>query len=139
MILYVLAAIAILQGIFTLVDGIRAARYMRSFRPRRASQEPVVVFCPCKGIDSDFGKNIQSILNQDYSNYRVRFIVESEDDAAYPILRAMGTDVIVAGHATSQGQKVHNLAHAVERCGTADVYVFCDSDARYPPNWLSRL
>lgn len=151
MILYVLAAIAILQGIITLVDGIRAARYMRSFRPRRASKERVAVFCPCKGIDSDFEKNIQSILNQDYSNYEVHFIVESEEDTAYSILRALGTgeaqaqqraalsDVIAAGRATSRGQKVHNLAYAVERCGPADVYVFCDSDARFPPNWLSRL
>ena len=139
MILYVLAAIAILQGIITLVDGIRAARYMRSFRPRRASQERVAVFCPCKGIDSDFEKNIQSILNQDYSNYEMHFIVESEDDPAYSILRAMGTDVLVAGRATSRGQKVHNLTHGVERRGIADVYVFCDSDARFPPNWLSRL
>lgn len=139
MILYALAAIAILQGIVTLVDGIRAARYMRQFRPRRTSQERVAVFCPCKGIDSDFQKNTQSVLNQDYSNYEVHFIVESEDDAAYSILRAMGTDVIVAGRATSRGQKVHNLACAVKRCGTADVYVFCDSDARFPANWLSRL
>src|SRR5215471_741760 len=100
MILYFLAAIAILQGIITLVDGIRAARYMRSFRPRRASQERVAVFCPCKGIDSDFEKNIQSILNQDHPNYEVHFIVESEDDAAYSILRAMQTDVMVAGRAT---------------------------------------
>jgi ceramide glucosyltransferase len=139
MILYFLAVIAVLQGIVTLVDGIRAARYMRSFRPSRASQERVAVFCPCKGIDSDFEKNIRSVLNQDYSNYEVHFIVESEDDAAYSILREMKTDVIVAGRATSRGQKVHNLAYAVERCGIADVYVFCDSDARFPANWLSRL
>ena len=139
MILYVLAAIAILQGIITLADGIRAARYMRSFRPRRVSQERVAIFCPCKGIDSDFEKNIQSILNQNYLNCEVHFIVESEDDPAYPILRAMQTNVMVAGRATSRGQKVHNLAYAVERCGTAEVYVFCDSDVRFPANWLSRL
>jgi cellulose synthase/poly-beta-1,6-N-acetylglucosamine synthase-like glycosyltransferase len=139
MILYVVAVIAILQGIITLVDGIRAARYMRSFRPRRFSQDRVVVFCPCKGIDADFQKNIQSVLSQNYANYEAHFIVESENDAAYAILRQLGADVIVAGRATTRGQKVHNLAYAVERCGAADVYVFCDSDARFPSNWLSTL
>src|SRR5207247_4666055 len=81
--MYFLAAIAILQGILTLLDGIRAARHMRTYRPKRASRERVVVFCPCKGTDSEFEKNIHSILDQDYPSYEVRFIVESEDDPAY--------------------------------------------------------
>jgi len=137
--MYILAAIAILQGIFTLVDGIRAARHMRRFRPRRVSSERVVVFCPCKGTDPEFEKNIQSILNQDYPNYHAQFIVESERDPAYFALRALGADVLVAGMATSRGQKVHNLAYAVERCVAADVFVFCDSDARFPSDWLKHL
>jgi cellulose synthase/poly-beta-1,6-N-acetylglucosamine synthase-like glycosyltransferase len=139
---YILAAIAILQGIFTLLDGIRAARYMRTFRPRRLSRERVVVFCPCKGKDSEFEKNIQSILNQDYPNYAVQFIVESKSDPAYDTLRALGASVLVAGMATSRGQKVHNLAYAVERAtaaDAADIYVFCDSDARFPADWLAKL
>src|SRR5215510_308396 len=78
--LTILAGIAILQGILTLVDGMRAARHIRTFRPRRLSSECVMVFCPCKGTDSEFEKNIQSILSQDYSNFEVQLIVESEDD-----------------------------------------------------------
>jgi cellulose synthase/poly-beta-1,6-N-acetylglucosamine synthase-like glycosyltransferase len=35
---------------------------------------------------------------------------------------------------------VHNLAYAVENCSEpADIYVFCDSDARFPSTWLSHL
>jgi len=139
-VVYILAGIAILQGIITLVDGIRAARHMRSFRPRRASKERVIVFCPCKGTDAEFEKNIQSILNQDYPNYEARFIVESEADPACATLRALGAGVIVAGRSTNRGQKVHNLAYAIETSASnADVYVFCDSDARFPANWLSLL
>src|SRR5262245_11694820 len=107
---YILAAIAILQGILTLLDGIRAARYMRTFRPRRSSRERVLIFCPCKGTDSEFEKNVQSILDQDYTNYEVRFIVESDKDPAHGILQALGANVIVAGRTLSCGQKVHNLA-----------------------------
>jgi cellulose synthase/poly-beta-1,6-N-acetylglucosamine synthase-like glycosyltransferase len=140
-IVYILTAIAILQGILTLLDGLRTARHMRTFRPRRASTERVVVFCPCKGTDPEFEKNIQSILNQDYPNYEARFIVESERDPACTTLRALGAQVVVAGKTTTRGQKVHNLAYAIENSATtnADVYVFCDSDARFPPNWLSLL
>jgi cellulose synthase/poly-beta-1,6-N-acetylglucosamine synthase-like glycosyltransferase len=137
--MYILGIIAILQGILTLWDGIRAARYMRMFRPRRASRQRVVVFCPCKGADSEFEQNIQSILNQEYANYVVQFIVESVDDPAYDTLRALGANVLVAGRATSCGQKVHNLACAVERAATGDIYVFCDSDARFPSGWLANL
>jgi ceramide glucosyltransferase len=135
----ILAVIAILQGALTLLNGIHAARHLRTFRPRRVSRERVVVFCPCKGVDHDFEKNIASLLNQDYPDYEVHFVVESDGDPAFAILQAMGVSVVVAGSATSRGQKVHNLAYAVEHCGEADVYVFCDSDARFPPEWLSRL
>jgi cellulose synthase/poly-beta-1,6-N-acetylglucosamine synthase-like glycosyltransferase len=140
LILYILAAIAILQGLVTLLDGIRAARHLRSFRPRRTSRERVIVFCPCKGTDDEFDGNIQSILNQDHPNYTTQFIVESAEDPAYARLQALGAGVIVAGRATTRGQKVHNLAFAVEHCTElADIYVFCDSDARFPVTWLSRL
>jgi ceramide glucosyltransferase len=136
---YILAVIAILQGILTLIDGLRSARHMRTFRPRRQPGESIVVFCPCKGIDAEFEANIRSILDQGYPRYTALFIVESEDDPAYERLQALGAQVLVAGRATSRGQKVHNLACAVEQSVTADIYVFCDSDARFPSNWLSRL
>src|SRR5262245_16639044 len=138
--MYFLAVIAILQGVLTLLDGARAARHFRRFRPRRATRERIMVFCPCKGVDAEFEKNIQSILNQDYPNYEVRFIVESEDDPASEVLRRLKQNVIVAGSATDQGQKVHNLSFAVRGSGAdADTFVFCDSDARFPADWLSRL
>src|SRR5262245_62097769 len=137
--IYILGIVALLQGIVTLVDGMRAARYMRTFRPRRMTRERVVVFCPCKGTDSEFEKNIRSILSQDYTNYEARFIVDSHDDPAYGMLRSIGAYVLIAGRATSCGQKVHNLAYAVERAPEADIYVFCDSDARFPRTWLSTL
>jgi ceramide glucosyltransferase len=137
--IYILAGIGILQGIITLVDGVRSARYMRTFRPRRRSNERVVIFCPCKGNDSEFQKNIQSILTQDYPNYEAQFIVDSKNDPAYETLQLLGANVLVAGRASSCGQKVHNLAYAIEHAPAADIYVFCDSDARFPRHWLSTL
>jgi ceramide glucosyltransferase len=139
MFVYIFASIAILQGLVTLVDGIRAARHMRTFRPRRLSRETITVFCPCKGVDPEFDKNIQSIIDQDYPNYEVIFIVESEDDAAYARLRELKQKILIAGRAVSEGQKVHNLRYAIPHAGAPDIYVFCDSDARFPHDWLSKL
>lgn len=140
-VLYILGAIAIIQGILSLRDGLRAARYMRAFRPKVARHERVIVFCPCKGVDAEFEKNIRSILDQDYPNFETAFIVESEDDEAYQALHKMGINqALVAGQASNCGQKVHNLAYAVRHAGeSADVYVFCDCDARFDRQWLSKL
>src|SRR5262249_25013539 len=101
--MYILAVIAILQGVLTLLDAIRAARHIRSFRPRRVARERIAVFCPCKGADPEFLKNIQSILDQDYPNYEAHFVVESEEDPAYALLRRLKQNVLVAGRATDQG------------------------------------
>ncbi len=136
-----LAAVSILQGLLTLLDGIRAARYMRAFRPKpRKTHQRIAVFCPCKGRDWEFEKNIRSILEQDYPDYVVHFIVDSANDPAYAALRSLGVhNILVAGQATDCGQKVHNLSYAVTHTDGADIYIFCDSDARFPPDWLSKL
>jgi len=137
---YVLSVLAILQGIVGLLDGIRSARHIRTFRPKSPWRPRVLVICPCKGIDFGFRENAESIRNQDYANLRVVFVVEAEDDPAYPQLRALNATVLVAGTSDVRGQKVHNLIHAVENAaGDAEVFVFCDSDARYPTDWISNL
>jgi len=137
---YVLSALAILQGIFGLIDGIRSARHIRTFRPGSDWQPRVLVICPCKGIDIGFRENATSILNQDYRNLRIVFVVESETDPAFAELQKLAATVLVAGTSDIRGQKVHNLIHAVENAAfDAEVFAFCDSDARYPTDWISNL
>ena len=159
--LYTLSALTILQGIVSLIEGIRSARYMRCYgtnhpgaspeaspyRARASRAAPrwlpgrVGVFCPCKGVDHEFEKNIRSILGQDFPAFAVYFILESAEDPAYSVLRNIGApNVLIAGEATDCGQKVHNLRYAVQSVGcNVDTYVFCDSDARYPRNWLAKI
>src|SRR6185436_1105599 len=105
---YILSALAILLGVFGLVDGIRSARHILSYRPKSNWRPRVVVFCPCKGLDSEFEANIRSIFDQDYPHLRVVFVVESEDDPAYSELLRIGATVRIAGISTIRGQKVHN-------------------------------
>ena len=140
MIYYVLSILAILQGIFGLIDGARSARHIRTFRPKSNWRPRVLVICPCKGLDIGFRENADAILNQDYRNLRVVFVVESPHDPAAAELKQFGATVLVSGTTDARGQKVHNLIHAVENAALdAEVFVFCDSDARYPADWISNL
>jgi ceramide glucosyltransferase len=138
--LYVICGVALLQGIVSLLQGFPAFRHIRTYRPRSNWRPRVVVFCPCKGVDDGFEKNIASILKQDYPHLRVVFIVDSEFDPALPILKQSNASVLSAGPAAARGQKVHNLIHAVEHAaGDAEVFVFCDADARFPQDWITNL
>ena len=107
----------------------------------------VALFAPCKGLDIDLEANLRALLEQDYDDYEITFIVESTDDPACPaIRRAMATHssvparVVVAGRATDSGQKVHNLRVATEHLSRQIKYLaFVDSDARPRPQWLRSL
>jgi len=136
---YFISTIAILQGILGLIDGVRSARHIRTFRPRSVWRPRVVVICPCKGTDPEFRANAASILDQDYPNTLTVFVVESADDLAISDLQKLGVIPLVAGISTIRGQKVHNMIHAVEASGDADVFVFCDADARFPKDWITNL
>jgi ceramide glucosyltransferase len=139
-ILYVISAIAVIQGVVSLIQGIRSVRHIRTYRPRSSWRPRVVVFCPCRGVDPGFRENVQSILNQDYSDFRAVFIVDSAADPAAKVLTEFNATVLVAGAAMSRGQKVHNLIHGVEHgAGDAEVFVFCDADARFSKEWIHRL
>jgi hypothetical protein len=156
---YALGSLAIIQGIVSLLDGVRHWRYVRAclesppgtYAPRAA------VIVPCKGIDPGFHQNIRALIGQDYPNFIVVFIVESKDDPAYRqikcvIEQARPTHVhlIEAGRAVDCGQKVHNLRAALDyletleaggKCadGPIEVFAFSDSDARATSQWLRHL
>ena len=107
----------------------------------------VALFAPCKGLDVGLAENLRPLLEQDYSNYELTFIVESADDAACDVLRRLIVDypcvaarLFVAGAADDTGQKVHNLrAATAELADDIEVLAFVDSDARPRRDWLRRL
>ena len=138
--LYVICVLALIQGVVSLLQGVRAVRHIRTYRPRSNWRPRVVVFCPCRGVDSGFRENVRSILAQDYPGFRAVFIVDSESDPAVSVLLELNATVLVAGPAATRGQKVHNLIHGVERAaGDAEVFAFCDADARFSKEWIQRL
>jgi ceramide glucosyltransferase len=121
--------------------------YKKFFRPSyNPSYRPqCTVIVPCKGGDTkNFEENLRSFLQLDYGSYEVIFTVESESDGAVPSIKKVikGNPVaslIVAGFASSCGQKNFNQLAAVKLAKNPEVYVFADVDISPRPEWLSEI
>jgi ceramide glucosyltransferase len=144
------AGVAIFQSLLLVLQTWEHRRFARSSMRRLDRHQPtgrVLLCAPCKGQDLNLEDNLRSLLEQDYDDYEVSFIVESTDDPACAIIRRvmaahpwMTSRLIVAGRATDCGQKVHNLRVATGRLSPRIEYLaFVDSDARPRPEWLRVL
>ncbi|HEV8204093.1 MAG TPA: glycosyltransferase family 2 protein [Pyrinomonadaceae bacterium] len=145
---YFLAAVSILFGIQSLLNGIRYATYVRRETSRALPKfTPFVsVIAPGRGLEPGLKENLRTLLSQDYQNYEVLFVFDREDDPAIEVVSELGhgssriARTIIAGSATDSGQKVHNLRVAViEIDPESEVLVFVDTDARPGPDWLRCL
>jgi ceramide glucosyltransferase len=146
-----LAFFLLLQSLVALLAGLRFARYaLRAPSTRFDRYHPkAAIIVPCKGLDQDFEENIRAFFAQDYRDYELIFVTESETDPAYAVLTRLIREshrsawLVVAGEAEACGQKVHNLRAALETLDAVDrraeVIVFADSDARPRINWLGDL
>jgi ceramide glucosyltransferase len=146
----ILSGLVIIQSLLLALQTWEHCRYVRSCMRSMLRHQPtgrVALFAPCKGIDLDLEANLHAILEQDYDDYEVTFIVESTDDLACPAIRRaieehpnVAARVVVAGRATESGQKVHNLRVATQHLSERIKYLaFVDSDARPRPEWLRAL
>ncbi|MBN2476460.1 MAG: glycosyltransferase [Pirellulales bacterium] len=146
----VLAGVALVQSVLLTVQAWEHRRFVRSRMGRLGSERPTghaAVFAPCKGVDVGLEDNLRALLQQDYDDYEVTFIVESADDPACPVVQRLIAEhpcvacrLVVAGRATHSGQKVHNLRAATARLGPQVKYLaFLDSDARPRSQWLRSL
>ena len=105
------------------------------------------VFAPCRGLDLELEANLHPLLTQDYPDYEVVFILESEQDPACAVIRGLASRypqvasrIVFSGTAKDSGQKVHNLLAASEDLpDDLEVLAFVDSDARPHSHWLKRL
>ena len=124
-------------------------------------QRPAAVIVPIKGVSpSHTSAFFQSLLEQDYSRYRLIVAVETSDDPAAEWLHSQfgvslsnpewtaedsergfqNLRLVVAGRAKGQGQKVHNQLAAFEELTAEDeIIVFVDADIVCPTDWLAKL
>ncbi|MGH9856897.1 MAG: glycosyltransferase family 2 protein, partial [Acidobacteriota bacterium] len=114
----------------------------RKLNEAGAAESPrVALVAPCKGVDFELRKNIQSWIKLDYPNYKIFFVVDSEEDSAVPVLRSFANaELLIAGRAVDSGQKVHNLRFATSQIPPGyEVFVIVDSDCRLSRDWLRNL
>src|SRR5215510_1601130 len=150
----VLGWIALLQSILALLATVRFVRYCSGRQVSQSSRHRLkaVIIIPCKGLEDGIEENLRALLLQDYPHYEIIFVTESKKDPAYALISRMikqskqnkpAAWLLVAGEATNRGQKVHNLAAAIEMLNSlnrsAEVLVFADSDARVTRRWLRDL
>ena len=146
-------ALGVLSGLAalnSLVGGLRYVRYARQASEARgqaagAELASVMLIVPCCGAEEGLEDNLEALLLQDYPQLRVRFVVETAEDGATPVIERLRqrhparVERIVAGPSHDHGQKVHNLLAALDAGTLEDVLVFADSDGRPEPGWLRRL
>ena len=151
---FYIAGVAILAQLFFTYYALRSYRYVSAKSTKRkqpARQPRTILIVPCKGLDAHFDSNIRPFFRQDYENYRLLFVVESESDPAHeklrllkhklgPSSRALDVQILVAGPSQSSSQKIHNLLHAFARIpADSEVLAFADSDICVHDDWLRRL
>jgi len=150
---YYIALAAILSQLVFLFQMYRNYRYALAKYKRKRSwyRLRTTLIVPCKGLDSDFQKNITSFFNQDYENYLLWFVVADKSDPAYSELcnlknqlsqssKAQDVQVFVAGQGQSCSQKIHNLLYCYNRIGDdVELLAFADSDVCVRSDWLSHI
>lgn len=150
----IVATTIMLLGPANLIMAMKSILYRRTYAASAARLHSsgktisAAVFMPCKGIEEDAEEFLRSMLNQDYPDYRVYFITESEEDPATEFLRGVAGEypnakVVVAGMATECCQKNHNLlagiAEEMSLERPADAFVFADADVKPGKTWLRDL
>lgn len=103
------------------------------------------ILLPVKGVSADQEVALQSLLGQSYPNYRVTFIVESEDDPGTALLSRLcqtyaHASVVVGKVAKGCAQKNQNLITGLETLRSdTEIVVFCDSTNVADRDWLKRF
>jgi ceramide glucosyltransferase len=150
-IVWIFAVVCFGATFFKVIAGWQCWWYRHRTYPRlKKEMDPdyrpsVRVFLPCKDIEEGLDANLDAIAAQDYPDFKLVCVTESEDDAAVAAIEAARRrhpgriERVVAGLATVCGQKNHNLLAAIDAHGDAEVYLFCDAKVRPSPDWIARM
>jgi cellulose synthase/poly-beta-1,6-N-acetylglucosamine synthase-like glycosyltransferase len=119
------------------------------FIKTKNQQPPVIdlkvsIIVPCKGIVENLEQNLKAICEQKYPHYNVIFVVDSQDDPAYPFIEKIIKNRINASVEFSQkiegaSGKISALISGLKKTDDVDVYVFADSDIKPHKEWLAKL
>jgi len=125
-----------------------------------APKRGVALIVAAKGVPTFFDRFLELVLAQDYGNYRLIFVTESAEDPARLALQKYldldaheerwiapkpgngchSVELVVAGLAENEGQKVHNQLAAFRHLTPRDeIIAFADADIVGSRHWLEQL
>ncbi|MFZ0636658.1 MAG: glycosyltransferase family 2 protein [Candidatus Acidiferrales bacterium] len=148
LVFYVLVIQQVLQGLYSLWQGIAWLGYVRRRLSTHAGfyTPQVALICPCKGSEPGLESSLMSLTKFEYSNYEIFFtLATSLDPAIKAIERVKATSprkihIVIVGPPEDSGEKVSNLRKAVEKLDESfNVIVFVDSDVTLSRAWLTKL
>ncbi|MFZ0739917.1 MAG: glycosyltransferase family 2 protein [Candidatus Acidiferrales bacterium] len=148
LVFYVLVIQQVLQGLYSLWQGIAWLGYVRRRLSTHAGfyTPQVALICPCKGSEPGLETSLMSLTKFEYSNYEIFFtLATSLDPAIKAIERVKATSprkihIVIVGPPEDSGEKVSNLRKAVEKLDESfNVIVFVDSDVTLSRAWLTKL
>jgi GT2 family glycosyltransferase len=145
---FVFAGLLAVQSLVALQDGPRFLAFVRRrlAEPPPDFAPPASLICPCKGLDSDLEVNLRALLELDYPDLEILFVVADPNDPARSLCERLAQEsrrpvrVVVAGPPVGRGEKVNNLLAGVAAARAAsEVFIFADSDGRPAPDWVRTL
>lgn len=141
---FVLLILVAGSAVFLLLAMMAAERY-RSVRPLSLGPEGMPglsVLKPLHGHDEGLEENLRSFFAQDYPDFEILFAVESEEDAAVPVVQRLIAEfpqipsrLMIAGTSPIPNAKVYSLRCMLPK-SCHDLIVMADSDVRVTPTFL---
>ncbi len=95
---------AAVAQLLSLINTYRNYRYALTKEQRKpiAYASNTILVVPCKGLDDNFQRNIESFYALDFEPYSLWFVVEDESDPAYAELQrireTLGAEAFILGH-----------------------------------------
>lgn len=112
-------------------DAVYANKF---FRPK------TLVIVPCKGPDIELHENLLSMKNQNYKNFDIMAVLDSENDSATGIVKKAGIKYLLSRPSSGKcSGKVRAVSTAIEKLRDYEVYAIADSDIRVASSWLGTL
>jgi cellulose synthase/poly-beta-1,6-N-acetylglucosamine synthase-like glycosyltransferase len=151
-IFYLLALFLVYMSYRSFVGGLEYLKYFKKelSKPDANFTPCATIFAPCRGRDENLKTNLAALFYQNYPEYEIVFVTDDENDPCVSVIEELRAEfahlanvsgqLVIAGLAADEGQKVHNLRAAVLHAAEKSmVFAFVDSDARPGKDWLKDL
>ncbi|WP_256202508.1 glycosyltransferase [Sulfuracidifex tepidarius] len=97
------------------------------------------VIIPIRGSDECLASNVKSLLEQDYPDYEVIYVVDTDQKALAERLSGMGVKVVFSDFQCEMCSGKIRAQLSGLKSSDGDVIVFGDSDTRYDRGWLKEM